>query len=362
MNAERSDLSGGAAHPDLKDRIEARVNQGLLGHWYVVAKSADIPVGGVFAAKALGHDLVLWRAPNGELHCVEDRCPHRGARLSHGRVRAEGISCRYHGVTIDPAGRIAEVPALGSCPLQGRAAVTSYQVREVSDGVFAYFPSVEHPQPQELSLPVEIVSTEHAAFLCTSVWECNYRYAAENLADPMHGIYLHSDSFTLGDGASQDTVELEVTPQGFIVRRVAQQGINFDWVEIVAQPPLLHARVVIPYPKAGGPGPAMTVICFVTPIDERSCRIFFWRTRKVQGLAQETWRFLFRATFEARHWAVLEQDREMLAAMHRDARDHEMLYQHDIGVVRMRRYLSQEARKQLESEDAAAVRAATPRA
>jgi hypothetical protein len=169
----------------------------------------------------------------------------------------------------------------------------------------------------------------------------------------MHGIYLHGDSFTLAYGARQDTVNLEQTASGFIVRRVQQQGVNFDWVEIVAEPPILHARVVIPYPKAGGPGPPMTVICFVTPINDQACRIFFWRTRNVEGIARESWRFLFRATFEERHWAVLEQDREMLAAMHPDARDHELLYQHDAGVVRMRRYLTQEAQRQIEAEDRA---------
>jgi phenylpropionate dioxygenase-like ring-hydroxylating dioxygenase large terminal subunit len=238
--------------------------------------------------------------------------------------------------------------------LEGRAAVASYPVREASDGVFAYFASKEHPEPRELTLPEEISSAEHASFLCTSLWECNYRYATENLADPMHGIYLHADSFTLAYGARQDTVELAPTPTGFIVQRVAQQGINFDWVEMITQPPLMHARVRIPYPKAGGPGPAMVVICFVTPLDEKTCRIFFWRTRKIQGLAREAWRFLFRSTFEYRHWIVLEQDREMLAALHVDARGRELLYQHDAGVVRLRRYLAQEAQRQILAESAPA--------
>jgi phenylpropionate dioxygenase-like ring-hydroxylating dioxygenase large terminal subunit len=336
--------------PDLQECIEARVNQGLLGHWYVLAKSTDIPLGGVLAVEALGRDLVLWRAADGALHCIDDRCPHRGARLSHGKVVGQGIACRYHGVTVDGTGRINEVPALDNCGLTGRTAVGAYKVREVSDGVFAYFPSKAHSQVRELVLPEEITSPEHARFLCTSLWPCNYRYAAENLADPMHGIYLHADSFTLGDGATQDTVAVEQTARGFIVRRVAQQGVNFDWVEIVAAPPMLHAKVLIPYPKAGGPGPAMTVICFVTPIDAHSCRIFFWRTRKVSGLARETWRFLFRTTFEGRHWKVLEQDREMLAAMHADAREHELLYQNDAGVVRLRRHLEQEARQQVEAD------------
>lgn len=356
MNAEASGNAqrASAGTTDLQQRVEARINQGLLGHWYIVAKSADIPPSGVVGVKALGRDLVLWRSADGTLSCLEDRCPHRGARLSHGRVREEGIACRYHGVTVDPAGKIVEVPAMGACGLEGRAAVASYPVREFSDGVFAYFASRERPEPRDFALPEEINSPEHASFLCTSVWECNYRYAVENLADPMHGIYLHANTFTLSSGATQDRVELEPTDHGFIVRRLAQQGINFDWVEFVAEPPVFHARVVIPYPKAGGPGSPMVVICFVTPIDERSCRIFFWRTRKVTGLARESWRFLFRTTFEARHWAVLEQDREMLGAIHDDARDREMLYQHDLGVARIRKYLAHEARKQVEAEDTAA--------
>ena len=349
MNVERRAVPAASDLRDVKERVEARVNQGLLGHWYVIGKSADVAIQSVHPIKALGADLVLWRDADGRLHCLEDRCPHRGARLSHGIVREAGISCRYHGVTVDGTGVIAEVPALGKCGLEGRAAVKSYPVREVSDGIFAYFPSVEHPEPRDFELPVEI--TRDPAFLCTALWPCNYRYAVENLADPMHGIYLHSDTFTLAHGARQDTVDVEQTAHGFIVRRVQQQGINFDWVEIIARSPILHARVVIPYPKAGGPGPPMTVICFVTPIDEGACRIFFWRTRKLEGIARETWRFLFRTTFEGRHWAVLEQDREMLGAMHPDARNRELLYQHDAGVVRMRRYLSQEARRQIEAED-----------
>ena len=350
MNVERTSVPAGSDWRT-SERVEARLNQGLLGHWYVIAKSADVPAGAAVPVKALGIDLVLWRDACGTLHCLEDRCPHRGARLSHGSVRESGIACRYHGVTVDGRGAIVEVPALGKCGLEGRSAVKSFPVRDLSDGVFAYFPSVEHPLPRDFEVPIEL--TRDPNFLCTALWPCNYRYAVENLADPMHGIYLHGDSFTLAYGARQDTVTLEQTPQGFIVRRVQQQGINFDWVEIIAQPPLLHARVVIPYPQAGGPGPPMTVICFVTPIDDRTCRIFFWRTRKLDGLARETWRFLFRTTFEARHWTVLEQDREMLAAMHPDARERELLYQHDAGVVRMRRYLAHEARRQVEAEERA---------
>jgi hypothetical protein len=78
----------------------------------------------------------------------------------------------------------------------------------------------------------------------------------------------------------------------------------------------------------------------------------------VRGIARESWRFLYRATLEARHWRVLEQDRAMLVATPADAHKREMLYQHDIGVARMRRILSQQVKSQLAAEHAVAVQAA----
>ncbi|MGH8139878.1 MAG: Rieske 2Fe-2S domain-containing protein [Steroidobacteraceae bacterium] len=341
---------------NLNEKVEARINQGLLGRWYVVAKSADVKPGAPLAVKALGRDLVLWRSANSMLNCLEDRCPHRGARLSCGRISGEFLSCRYHGLTVDRTGAIVSVPALGKSGLEGRKAVEAYAVQESNDGVFVYFPSAEQPEPAPLNLPGELTDLAYTAFLCTHQWDCNYRYILENLVDPMHGIYLHGDTFTLAQGARKDRIEVLTTPGGFVVQREAQQGVNFDWVELVTDTSFMHARVIIPYPLSGGPGGHMLVVPSVTPLDERHSRIFFWRTRKVAGLEREAWRFLFRTTFEERHWTVLEQDREMLSALPDNARDRELLYQHDGGVVRIRRALSQQARRQIDAEDAASAR------
>jgi len=68
-------------------------------------------------------------------------------------------------------------------------------------------------------------------------------------------------------------------------------------------------RLAIPYRKDAGPGGTFTIIGFVTPVDERHCRVFFWRCRKVQDWQRDAWRFLYRNRLEALHWEVLEQDR-----------------------------------------------------
>ena len=124
----------------------------------VVAKSAPVKRDKPHAVTALGRNLVLWRDTGGRLHCLEDYCPHRGARLSRGEVNQDNISCRYHGVTLDGSGTIVRVPAMPGCALEGRKAVDSYTVIEANDGIFAYFPSKERPQPSPLNVYTHIAA------------------------------------------------------------------------------------------------------------------------------------------------------------------------------------------------------------
>ena len=86
-----------------------------------------------------------------------------------------------------------------------------------------------------------------------------------------------------------------------------------------------------------------------TPITPKLAGVFHWRCRKVSGWQRDTWRFLYKNRLEARHWAVLEQDRVMLEDMDDDVKDHEILYQHDMGIVRLRRRWKALATEQLEA-------------
>jgi phenylpropionate dioxygenase-like ring-hydroxylating dioxygenase large terminal subunit len=305
--------------------------------------------GEILPVTLIGRRLVLWRDDAGKVCCVEDYCPHRGAPLSRGEVMEGHIVCRYHGVTLDGGGTIRRVPAMADCPLEGRRAIEGFAVHEVNDGIFVYMP-VAGEAPPPIDLPPEFADPAWCGFLCAGLWRCNYRLAAENTADPMHGSYLHANSFTLAYGKRQDLVELTAADRGFVISRVGQVGQNFDWCHVVTEGSTNHIRLDIPYPAAGGPGGPLRVIGFISPVDEHTTRIFFWRNRQVSGLAREAWRFLFRAVFEGHHWDVLEQDREMLEGIPDGAEGRELLYQHDAGVVRLRRLLRARARAQVEAE------------
>ena len=82
-----------------------------LAHWHPVLDSAalrETPQ----AVQLLGQALVLWRGAQGQAHAWADRCPHRGARLSLGRVCEGQLECAYHGWRFAESGRCIQVPAL----------------------------------------------------------------------------------------------------------------------------------------------------------------------------------------------------------------------------------------------------------
>ena len=325
--------------------VNKLVDLGVRNRWYPIAPSwmvKDKPVG----LTRLGERIVAWRDRDGEVHVLRDRCPHRGARLSMGWNLGDRLACWYHGVEVDKDGVVVDVPAVDECPLIGDKAVTSYPAMEHMGGIFVYFGDALHPEPAKFDMPEEFTSDEWEGLLCTAHWRCSYRYAIDNVMDPMHGAYLHADSHSMAEGDKEAKMRLNTTDTGLIFEKTGQRGVNFDWVEF-ADTGALWMRLAIPYKRSAGPGGLFGIVGFVTPIDAENCRVFFWRTRKCEGWQRDTWRFMYKNRLEGLHWDVLEQDRMVLEGMELDARDHEFLYQHDTGMARIRRILQKEAESQL---------------
>lgn len=90
--------------------------------WHPVAALADLRAAPV-AARLLEHDLVLWRDTSGDVHAWADQCPHRGTRLSLGRIDGDVLECAYHGWRFAQGGRCIAIPALpGFAPPAAHAA------------------------------------------------------------------------------------------------------------------------------------------------------------------------------------------------------------------------------------------------
>ena len=125
--------------------------------WSPVAAVADVPPGGLLPVRVLGHDLVVWRTAGGALAAAYDRCPHRGTRLSMGRVCDEDLVCPYHGWAFAAQGRCTRIPSMARAPLGERQALSVVGVREHLGLVWVRL-GAAHPesllaQPPAIALP-----------------------------------------------------------------------------------------------------------------------------------------------------------------------------------------------------------------
>ncbi len=336
------------ARPPLTDQeIQGYLRTGLRNRWWPLlparfVATGDKPLGII----RLGEKLVLWRDARGAVHVQTDRCPHRSVPLSRGTNQGDRLRCIYHGVEVGPDGTVLAVPGQPGCPLEGKKAVRTYPACEIAGAIFAWFGDALHETAAAFDPPPELAGEEYRHFLCYADWNAPWRYVYDNLMDPMHGTFLHANSHTMYQGETQAVFATRDTPKGFFFEKTGQRDVNFDWSEL-ADDGALYVRLEIPYPATGGPGGNFGIVSIVTPIDETNSAAFFWRVRKVSGWQRDVWRFLYKTMLEPRHWQVLEQDREMLDGIGPGLEKFEMLYQHDAGVIRLRRYLAREARAQL---------------
>jgi ferredoxin-NADP reductase/nitrite reductase/ring-hydroxylating ferredoxin subunit len=65
--------------------------------WHPIAASSDLPYRHVFHAQLLGREFAVWRADDGYVNVWENRCLHRGVRLSIGINDGRELKCQYHG-------------------------------------------------------------------------------------------------------------------------------------------------------------------------------------------------------------------------------------------------------------------------
>ena len=67
------------------------------GRWYPIASSTDLPLRHVYHGQLWGRELAVWRADDGFVNVWENRCLHRGVRLSIGLNEGRELRCLYHG-------------------------------------------------------------------------------------------------------------------------------------------------------------------------------------------------------------------------------------------------------------------------
>lgn len=129
----------------------------MAAGWYPLALSAMIPAGTSAGAVVEGAEIVVWRDTSGVAHTWEDRCPHRGMKLSFGFVRGDHIACLYHGWEYDTAGQCRYIPAHPKLEVPKTICTRTFPVAEAG-GMIWVRPQGEAESAPELAEAVGVRS------------------------------------------------------------------------------------------------------------------------------------------------------------------------------------------------------------
>jgi vanillate O-demethylase monooxygenase subunit len=186
-----------------------------LGHaWHAVALSAELGDDPI-QVWLLGQPWCLARTASGRLAAWSDRCPHRLAPLSAGRVAGEGIQCGYHGWRFGTDGRCTAIPATDQAP-PPRAAVEIPWGLDERHGVVWMAPL--EPVAERFAFPEwddptfvhgmsEVVRTPAGAGLLV-----------DNFLDAAHFPFVHAASFGVAEASR--VVDQGVRRDGWTVETV----------------------------------------------------------------------------------------------------------------------------------------------
>ncbi len=84
----------------------------MTSSWFPVASEDDLAPRHVFHTALCEQELALWRDDSGQANVWENRCPHRGVRLTIGANLGTELRCQYHGWRFSSgSGQCAVIPA-----------------------------------------------------------------------------------------------------------------------------------------------------------------------------------------------------------------------------------------------------------
>ncbi|HUT79928.1 MAG TPA: aromatic ring-hydroxylating dioxygenase subunit alpha [Candidatus Bathyarchaeia archaeon] len=219
----------------------------IRNQWYVVLNSKEIKKGKVLGTTRLGEKLVFWRDKNGVIGCIFDKCTHRGASLSKGRLLSNNkIQCPFHGFEYDVTGTVTKIPANGkNAQVPERYKVHSYPARDAHGLIWIWWgePVKEYPP-----LPFfEDIDDKFFYATYKDHWPVHYSRAIENQLDVVHLPFVHYNTIgrgcrTLIDGPITKWENNELQVWAHMRKDDGSAPLKEDEFPEPKQPSLLHFR------------------------------------------------------------------------------------------------------------------------
>jgi len=303
--------------------------------WYVAAWSHELGSDRIAARTIIDQPLALYRTAAGEVVALEDRCCHRFAPLSLGRLEGDQLRCMYHGLKFAPDGRCVEIP--GQAQIPQSAFVRRYPAQIVGSWVWVWMGDPAAADPKAIPPTMALDDPGWRLKAGQLDYDAHYLLIDDNLLDLSHLSYTHEK--TIGMDMPQwadrrpDMVPLErglrfrrwhagYPPRGFMKRL----GERLDmWTTYDFLFPGVFLQRSCFYPagtaeKSGGREPADAPLLWrldeqaVTPVGARASRYFYAAGARVQDIDAGNLERLFAVTENAfrEDKAIIEAQQKLI--------------------------------------------------
>lgn len=169
----------------------------IKNQWYAVLDSKELKKGKLIGTTRLSKKLVFWRDNDGKVNCIFDKCCHRGASLSSGKIVNNHIECPFHGFQYDSSGKVKLIPANGKeAKIGDRYKVNSYLTKEKYGFIWLWYSDHKSNFPDIPFFEDLEEGFSYGGF--SETWPVNYTRAIENQLDVVHLPFVHKT--TIGRG------------------------------------------------------------------------------------------------------------------------------------------------------------------
>jgi phenylpropionate dioxygenase-like ring-hydroxylating dioxygenase large terminal subunit len=305
-----------------EQRVQAMtaVDPVLFDDWHPVADAGKLQRGAMQVARLLDYELIVWRSADGKVHAWDDRCPHRGARLSLGRVEQDRVVCAYHGWQFDGSGQCRLQPAQPHVVPPKSACAKYFHACEAYGLVWVCLgePARELPPfPEHRDSRLRsIVGGPHRVSACGP-------RIIENFLDMAHFGFVHNG--ILGDPEHAEVPEYSVSPYDDGLGERGMEGVIatecFAYQPLPSLPDLSGAadgsmvaytyRVLRPLTAIltklpeGQAGIPQAISIHVQPIDDETCDVWVVMAVMTDAVATDE-------ELRARQYRIFAQDIQIL--------------------------------------------------
>ncbi len=206
----------------------------LKNCWYVAALDHELIDGKLLGRTLLGENVMLYRGESGKVIALNDRCPHRGALLSKGRLEGDDVRCMYHGIKYDGTGKCVQIPGQDMIP--PKLKVRGYPIVERSHFIWVW---MGDPAKADPSLIIDLPYLNDPNWKGIPAYlhyDANYLLIVDNLSDFSHLAFVHTK--TLGGSEAYAFVTKPT-----VVERL-ERGFRVERWHLDSDPPPFHKKVI----------------------------------------------------------------------------------------------------------------------